>query len=1165
MKRHLPLSATALSGFFECQRHTWLDLGVARGERQRPGQNEIERLLLERRGRAHEARVLRHYQQLGLNVVQLSPAPAGDVAQRDVAAAATLAALRAGADVVYQGTLSDGDWTGRPDFLLKTAAASHFGDHGYEVVDAKLARHAQARALIQSCVYTDQLAKLQGRVPERFWIAIGGGEEDTTAAPLELRSADYLAYYRRARARFEAFVTDEAQSAPYPEPVEFCDVCRWWKDCETRRRADDHPSLVAGITGRQRDRLASAGIRTTAELGGLAPDRSIDGLDPGPLRRIREQARLQVAARSSEKPLYELLQDSEPGAGLERLPEPTPGDLFLDLEGDAYALGTGLEYLFGLLELGSVSLDWSRRDRPGEPHYIRHFAQNRAEEKRAFEATMRRIEKGRLEFPNLHVFHFGHRESDALKKLSCRHASMEDKVDQLLREHVLVDLHAVVRQGVRASVEGYTLKQLEGLYGFERQTDRRAAAGAMQLYGFWLETGETELDVDAQRALIERYNEEDCRSTWLLRGWLEQRRVELEKISGRKLARPSGESERTSPKEQRSAEAAAVVELLQAALPDAEERDSAEEHARRVLSHLVSWHWRELKSAYWEYFHAKELPASERLEDRLALDGLVYEGAIGEVAQSHLHRYRFPEQEHSLRRTPEPVDPDTGKNASVVEIGTSHVDIKRGKRSKEPHPRALIIGRPISYETQEASLLALAQAVAHHGFPPAPSGAAEAGGELASARALLLRRPPRGATAAGAALLAPGEDTVAGVVRLALGLDGDVLGVQGPPGSGKTHRAAAAILALIRAGKRVGVTANSHQVITSLIRKCITAARGDGVSSPFAAHHMDEENDAEPDLPYTLGKDYAALGQKLRAGTLQLIGGTTFAWSRPEFRGAVDVLVVDEAAQVALANVLAAAPAARNLILFGDPAQLEQPQRGVHPPGAGVSALEYLIGEERLTMPEWLGVFLPETRRLHPDLCAFTSRVFYENRLQALPGLGQQCLLGAGNWSGSGLCFVPVKHRCNTNRSDEEVDVVERIVGELLAGGASFQDARGRTRAISPRDVLVVAPYNAQVAALRRRLPKDVPVGTVDRFQGQEAPVVIYSMTSSSGSEAPRGLEFLYSLNRLNVATSRAQARVILVASPDLASAKCRTPRQMRLVNALCTYLELAGGHGAGL
>jgi predicted RecB family nuclease len=1152
MKPAAPLlgfSPTALSGFFECQHQTWLELAAARGERQRPGQNEIERLLLEQRGRAHEARVLEHYTRQGLNVVRLSPAPAKDRAGRDAASAATLAAMQAGADIIYQGTLSDGEWTGRPDFLKKAPLATVFGDFGYEVVDAKLARHAQARALIQLCMYTDQVSRLQGRVPERFWIAIGGADESgDTVAPHELRSEDYLAYYRRARARFEAF-TARAPADTYPEPVEYCDVCRWWKSCETQRREDDHPSLVAGITRRQRDRLKRAGIGTTSELSRLEPGRAIAGIDAGPLARIREQARLQVAGREREQALYELLLDVEPGAGLERLPKPTPGDLFLDLEGDAYALGTGLEYLFGLVDLGEPSFDWTRREAAGPPRYFAHWAQNRAEERRAFEAVIRRIRRGRDEFPELHVFHFGHRETDSLKKLSCRHATLEDDVDQLLREHVFVDLHAVVRQGLRASVEGYTLKRLEVLYRFARKAELRAAAEAMQLYGYWLETGETELDPVTLRARIERYNEEDCLSLHELRTFLEARRTELEKISGRTLARPSRAGEPAPSKEQRNADAAAIVEQLQKGLPEDRERDTLEERARRVLSHLVSWHWRERKSAYWEYFHAKELPASERMEDRLVLDGLTYVGVVGEVAKSRIHRYGFPEQEHSIRRSLDPEDPDTGKKANIVELGPAHVDIKRGKTSKEPHPRSLIIGPPLKTDAQEQSLLALAKSVAYHGFSADPV-------EFASARSLLLRTPPLAALNADAPLVAAGEDTVEAVVRLALGLEGEVLGVQGPPGSGKTHRAAKAIVALIRAGKRVGVTANGHQVITSLLQKCAMMAEGEGLS--VAAHHIADADDTEAAaLPYTVGKDYPAVCQQLEARTLQLVGGTVFAWSRTELRGKVDVLVVDEAGQVSLANVLAASPAAPNLILFGDPAQLEQPQRGVHPEGADVSGLQWLIGEERLTMPERLGVFLPETRRLHPEICRFTSKVFYESRLLPLAGLGEQRLVDAGRWSGSGLAFLPVSHRGNTNRSEEEVEAVERLVTELLASGAGYQDAQGNTRSLGPRDVLVVAPYNAQVSALRRRLPKEVPVGTVDKFQGQEAPVVIYSLTSSSAEDAPRGVEFLYSLNRLNVATSRAQARVILVASPELADAKTRTPRQMQLVNALCTYLEL--------
>jgi len=1176
-RRRLPFSATELSGFFECQHLTWLQLGVQRGERQLPGRNELERWLLEYRGHKHEARLLDWYRQQGLEVVELSPAPPSNEQALASAVEATRAALERGADVVYQGTLRHGDWTGRPDFLKKTPGASRLGDFHYEVVDAKLARHAQARSIMQLCVYTEQLGLLQQRLPERFWIAIGGSSiggsssEDGSETrqlrpPIECRTLDYLAYYRQARARFERFVADPSQGEPYPEPVEHCEVCRWWKQCEGRRRADDHLSLVAGNTRRQRDRLALAGVATASALAELAPERSIGGIDTLPLARLREQARLQVAARGSGQTLYELLPEPEPGAGLERLPLPTPGDLFLDLEGDAYAFGDGLEYLFGLLELGEPSLDWSRRQAPGAPRYHAHWAQTRAEEKRAFEAVIRRIERGLVEFPALHVFHFGQREKNALRDLSCRHASSEELVDRLLREHVLVDLHAVVRQSLRASVESYTLKQLETLYGFARATEPRRAALGMQRYGFWLETGEALSDLGEERAVLARYNEEDCRSAWHLRDWLEQRRPEFERQSGRTLTRPASVSgQAPEARKARSAEAAAIVEELQAGLPADSADDTEEEGARRVLSHLVSWHWREQKSAYWEYFRARELPASERLEDRQVLGALSQPELLRSVDKSHVYRYQFPDQEHAIRRG-RAEDPDTNKEVTVLEIGASHVDIKRGKSSKQSHPRALAPGRPLDTSNQEQSLLEIAQSVARRGLR-AP--------EFPSARALLLRSPPACGQPAGSALLASGEDTVQGVVRLARALEPGVLAVQGPPGSGKTHRAAAAIVALLRAGKRVGITANGHQVIVQLLRKSCELAESEG--QPIAAHRipgMDESRleVAEGEVaPFSEHNEYAEILERLKSGSLQLLGGTAFAWSRPELRGAVDVLIVDEAAQIALANVVALSPAAPRLILFGDPAQLEQPQRGVHPPGADVSALEYLLGGA-LTMPPELGVFLAETRRLHPAVCEFTSRVFYEGRLHPLAGLEAQAIVrsasaaaagpSAAPLAGSGLRFISVPHRGNTQRSDEEVERIAEVVGQLLGGDYQFSNAAGERQPLLARHLLVVAPYNAQVAALRRRLGAQaragqVQVGTVDKFQGREAPVVIYSLTSSSAADAPRGFEFLYSLNRLNVATSRAQALVILVASPELLTAHCRTDRQMRLVNALCSFREL--------
>lgn len=1150
--RPLALSASELSAFSECAHHTFLNLAVARGDRRRPGENEIERLLLERRGHAHEARILQHYRDLGHDVVQLSPAPPRDLDARARAAEATLVAMRAGAPVIYQATLVAGDWTGRPDFLLKVPGQTRFGDFGYEVVDAKLARHAQARALIQLCVYTEQLAGLLGATPEYFWIAIGGGSPAASAEPIRLRSADYLAYHRRVRERFERFIAD-AEQEPYPEPVEHCDICRWWKTCEERRRVDDHPSLVAGITRRQRDRLALAGVSTTTALATLEPGASIAGIDPGPLGRVREQARLQVEARASGVPRYELLFDAEPRSGLERLPAPTPGDLFLDLEGDAFAFGTGLEYLFGWVELGEPMIGWSSRSEAGPPRYHARWARTPAEEKSAFVALMNRIKNGRLEFPNLHVYHFGHREADALKKLSCRHGIKEEEVDDLLRQHVLVDLHAVVRQGLRASVESYTLKQLEALYGFVRQADRRAAAEAMQLFGFWLETGDEALPVAEYLPRIERYNEEDCLSCFRLRDWLEARRDEYTRATGEPLARPVAEPEAEKKvRSERNAEATAAVEELREGLPELEAEDQPEQHARRVLAHLVGWHWREQKSAWWEYYRAKELPASERFEDRAVLHGLSYQGVVDSVAKSFIHRYTFPEQEHAIRGK-DAEDPDTGKGAVVVELGAAHVDIKRGKTSRAEHPQSLIASGPVDTSVQEQNVLAIAKALARRRRP-------RDAGEYAAARALLSRQAPRGGS--GGALLAAGEDPVDGIVRLALSLSGEVLAVQGPPGAGKTYAAAKAIVALVRAGRRVGVTANSHQVIVHLMERALKLAAAEGLS--IGAHHLredkgdekNEQDEADVRPAFSVGKDYGAVLARLKSAELQLVGGTSFAWSRAEYQGSVDVLIVDEAAQVALANVVAVSAAAPALLLFGDPAQLEQPQRGVHPPGAGVSALEHLLGDA-LTMPPDLGVFLPRTRRLHPALCDFTSKVFYEGRLSAEGDLSRQSVLGVEPFPAFGLAYVPVVHRGNTNGSDEEVAAVLRIV-QALRQGASYVSAAGVERPLEPRDMLVVAPYNAQVSALRRILPADVRVGTVDKFQGQEAPVVIYSMTTSSAADAPRGLEFLYSLNRLNVATSRAQALVILVASPELPTAHCKSPRQMQLVNALCSYLERA-------
>ena len=285
-------------------------------------------------------------------------------------------------------------------------------------------------------------------------------------------------------------------------------------------------------------------------------------------------------------------------------------------------------------------------------------------------------------------------------------------------------------------------------------------------------------------------------------------------------------------------------------------------------------------------------------------------------------------------------------------------------------------------------------------------------------------------------------------------------------------------------------------------------------------------------------------------------GGTAWFWTRPDAGDAVDVLFVDEAAQMSLANVLAVSQAARTVVLLGDPQQLNQPTQGTHPDGVDTSALDHMLAGHQ-TIPEDRGLFLEETWRLHPTICAFTSELFYEGRLHPHQGLELQQVRSTSVLHGAGLRYVPITHAGNQSSSLEEAESVSSLVGDFLASNPTWINREGLESPLTLADILIIAPYNAQVFELQTRLP-GARIGTVDKFQGQEAPLVIYSMTTSSHADAPRGMEFLYSLNRLNVASSRAQCLCVLVACPAVFEADCRTPEQMRLANAYCRFLELA-------
>jgi len=1124
----LRLAATDLSNHLACGHLTTLDLRVARGEASAPEFRSPDLQVLRELGLRHEAEYLDSLRKQGLKVVDLR-----DLRDDEQAIAETVAYLKQGVDVIAQAPLGSGLWFGRPDVLRKVAKPSGLGAWSYEVYDCKLTRETKAATILQLALYSELLREIQEQEPEFMYVVPAGSRSVSEAH----RYADYAAYYRYVKARLEAVSQNAPAPATYPEPCAHCDICPWFRECDAARRSDDHLSLVARITRLQRKQLVSWQTETVAKLAALPIplERSPDHGSKEGYERVREQARVQVKARTEQRTYYELLPVVE-GSGFWKLPAASRGDLFVDLEGDPFAGEVGRQYLFGF---AAVNQD-------GTLTYERRWALTAKEEKQAFEWLVDRVIGRWTEEPTMHVYHFGAYEPSAFKRLMGIYATREEEIDRMLRAGLMVDLHTIFKQAVRAGVEEYSLKAAEAFHQFKRVTPLAESREAMRFVEHRLELGWSgELPAELCKAL-EGYNEDDCRSTASLQYWLESERKKLVD-SGVVIGRPEGGDGAPSEElDERQKRVRALVMDLTADVPTETSARSSEQQARWMLAQLLDWHRRENKASWWEGYRLQALDEEDLADERASLIGLQFVKRVRVDRKIPVDRYTFKRQETDVRNEKD-VYYRGEKIGHVVtmDFGGRTIDIKKTRKTAEMHPRAVYAwDRPFEVNEHAEALFRIGNWVKDKGIDSA--------GRYRAARDLLLRSAPRllnGQTLARA----QNEESKATAIRIAGALDSSVFAIQGPPGSGKTYTGARMICELARKGKKIGITALSHKVIRNLLEEVVKAARDGGMRTVHCLQRSDEE---EGTPAIRVAANNAEALAALVANTANVVGGTSWLWTPADSFEAVDVLFIDEAGQMALADVLAVAQSARNIVLIGDPQQLERPLKGSHPPGAEKSALEHLLGE-RKTISEDVGLLLPETWRLHPRICDFTSELFYDGRL-APQALTEHRVIEGHRWfAGAGLWFVPVRHAGNRNSSAEEVEAVARIVQSLVSTGVRWQEDLGNLRPIGLDDILVVAPYNAQVADLSMRLP-GARIGTVDKFQGQQAPVVIYSLTTSSAEDAPRGMEFLYSLNRLNVATSRAMSTVIVVGSPNLLEPDCQSPRQMRLANALCRYREMA-------
>src|ERR1700683_2322695 len=602
------LSASDLIGHLNCRYLTALNLAVASGELDKPSMSDPVLDLLVERGALHERSYLKNMAANGLPIISIE-----GIGIEAKACAQTLHAMQTGAPIIAQGALQAGRWGGRLDILRRVEKPSYLGPWSYEVIDTKLARETKGNTVLQICLYCDLLTETQKLAPEFAYVVTPGSDFE----PQKFRFADYAAYYRRVRKSLECAVSTVSANELYPEPNPHCDICRWKTQCTAKWRDDDHLTLVAGISKSQIGELARHDVTTVSALAAVPlplswkPDRgAVQSYE-----RIREQARLQVQGRTEGKVVYEALPQV-PGFGLARLPPPSAGDIFLDFEGDPFVDEGGLEFLFG----------YAFTNNTGAESYTADWALSRVDEKLAFERFVDFVIARLDAYPDLHIYHYAPYEPAALKRLTGRYATREDEIDRMLRASLFVDLYAVVRHGIRASVESYSIKKLEPLYAFGRTVGLSDASAILAKVEASLELGDFDGIGQDERNAVEGYNRDDCISAWRLRDWLETVRADLVSIGATIDRPPPKTGEPGQDITDWRQKIAALVDRLARDMPVDPAEQSAEQRACWLLAHVLDFHRREDKAVWWDYFRLSALSAEELLEERAGLSGLTLVG-----------------------------------------------------------------------------------------------------------------------------------------------------------------------------------------------------------------------------------------------------------------------------------------------------------------------------------------------------------------------------------------------------------------------------------------------------------------------------------------------------------------------------------------------------------
>ncbi|BBZ20896.1 ATPase [Mycolicibacterium gadium] len=1108
------VTPTKITAWLDCPHYLTLRNQVEDGQLQAPPPTfgSFARLV-QRKGEIHELDCLAEYELQGKHVYPVPGRRTNEHESFEAWVKRVGNPLADGHDVLYQMPFIHDSIRGIADFVERVEDPES-GDVSYEPVDAKLSRSAAKPGhVLQLCFYADAIKALTGADPRHMHIWLGSGRRET------LRVNEFRPYWRRLRAQLAVAISADVAADTHPEPCSHCEFCEFAALCDAQWREEDSLTFIPGIRPTERTLLSGSGVTTVAELGVL--NLQLSGIRPERLHWLVQQAALQVEARLNDQAtppftMIDLGENPLRDHGFANLPKPDDGDVFLDFEGHPFwRAHAGLFFLFGLIE----------QRQPGGWAYRAWWAHNPDEEARAVVSLIQYLTMRRSDYPGMHVYHYNHTERSALQGLTAIHGVAEQEFGRLVRAGLFVDLLAVARKSFQVGVESYSLKFLERLTGYQRSHLIDKGAGAVVQYEKFMATNDPD-DLTS----IAAYNEDDVRATRAFRDWL---------ITQRPVTLPWPEpNESDNDLLEKIDEQIAEFHAFEKETPD------------HLLGDLLGYWTRE----WWAYLMPKladlQRDLSSQFDDREIIAALKplglrpRTGKNGQELESPAMRFLFPPQRvdgfpHGDESLLYSLPDGTWKTTRIdrLDLEAREVDLVWADQQAESEhvPTAVVLHTWIRTEPKRLALSDFA------------SRLLEGDRANPATEALLRRELPRFAESGGPpnALF---TDDLAEMKNWARNLDNSYVAVQGPPGTGKTYRAAHMVHALVSAGKRIGITAFSHRAIENLLREIVKVFGEYGDLERLCG-----VRNQTGDKIVGFRKGNAGVAAQLK---FNVVAGTPWLFSSEKLRASpVDVLMIDEAGQLALADALAASTSSRSMILLGDPSQLPQVMQAVHPGGGGRSALEHVLGDE-VTMPADRGPFLAETRRMHPDISNFISEEIYGGRLTYHENCRKQTTV-----AGTGLRWVAAEHLGNSTSSVEEAVLIADAVTRLV--GTPWTNFNGEINPLTVRDFMVVAPYNDQVRTIKRLLDSNarsagVPVGTVDKFQGGQAAVVFFSMATSSGADMIRSADFLFSRNRLNVAISRARCLAYLVCTEGLLNARARTVEEMRLISTLNAFVERA-------